>query len=50
MPGSEVHRQHYDAWLADPVTDAEWTAARLANAIFDAHRDDTGIRLPIPHR
>ena len=24
----------------DPVTDAEWTEARLANAIFDAHRDD----------
>jgi transposase InsO family protein len=36
----KLHRQHYYAWLTDPVTDAEWTEARLANAIFDAHRDD----------
>jgi putative transposase len=36
----KLHRQHYYAWLADPVTDAEWVAAHRANAIFDAHRDD----------
>ncbi len=36
----KLHRQHYYAWLADPVTDAEWIAAHRANAIFDAHRDD----------
>jgi putative transposase len=36
----KLHRQHYYAWLADPVTDAEWLAAHRANAIFDAHRDD----------
>ena len=36
----KLHRQHYYSWLADPVTDAEWAEAHLANAIFDAHRDD----------
>ena len=36
----KLHRQHYYAWLADPITDAEWVAAHRANAIFDAHRDD----------
>ena len=36
----KLHRQHYYAWLVDPVTDAEWTLAHRANAIFDAHRDD----------
>jgi putative transposase len=36
----KLHRQHYYAWLADPVTDAEWIEAHRANAIFDAHRDD----------
>ena len=36
----KLHRQHYYAWLACPVTDAEWTQAHRANAIFDAHRDD----------
>ena len=35
-----LHRQHYYAWLADPVTDAEWVQAHRADAIFDAHRDD----------
>ena len=35
----KLHRQHYYAWLADPVTGAEWTLAHRANAIFDAHRD-----------
>ena len=36
----KLHRQHYYAWLTDPVTEAEWAEAHLANAIFDAHRDD----------
>ena len=33
-------RQNYYRWLACPVTDAELAEAWLANAIFDAHRDD----------
>lgn len=33
-------RQHYYRWLAEPVTDRELAEAHLANAIFDAHRDD----------
>ena len=33
-------RQQYYRWLACPVTDAELDEAWLANAIFDAHRDD----------
>ncbi|RLV47059.1 IS3 family transposase, partial [Nocardioides mangrovicus] len=36
----KLHRQHYHAWLACPVTTAELEEAHLANAIFDAHRDD----------
>ena len=36
----KIARQPYYRWLAAPVTDAEWTAAHRANAIFDAHRDD----------
>ena len=35
-----LSRQPYYRWLAEPVTDAEWEQAHLANAIFDAHRDD----------
>ncbi len=35
-----IARQPYYRWLADPVTDAEVTAAYRANALFDAHRDD----------
>ena len=27
-------------WLDNTVTDAEWDEAHLANAVFDAHRDD----------
>ncbi|WP_461158121.1 IS3 family transposase, partial [Saccharopolyspora tripterygii] len=43
----KLHRQHYYAWLAQPVTDAEYAEAYLANAIFDAHREDPefGYRL-----
>lgn len=33
-------RQQDDRWLAEPMTDAELDEAYLANAIFDAHRDD----------
>lgn len=43
----KLHRQHYYAWLAQPVTDAELTEAYVTNAIFDAHREDPefGYRL-----
>lgn len=33
-------RQPYYRWLSEPVSDAEWNEAHLANAVFDAHRDD----------
>ena len=33
-------RQQYYRWLATPVTDGQLDEAWLANAIFDAHRDD----------
>ena len=36
----KIARQPYYRWLAEPVTDAELDEAHLANAIFDAHRDD----------
>jgi len=36
----KIARQPYYRWLANPVTDAEWVEAHLANALFDAHRDD----------
>ena len=36
----KIARQPYYRWLADPVTDTEWNDAHLANAVFDAHRDD----------
>lgn len=35
-----IARQPFYRWLRQPVTDAEWDRAHLANAIFDAHRDD----------
>ena len=40
-------RAPYYRWLAAPVTDAEWTTAHRANALFDAHVDDPefGYRL-----
>lgn len=43
----KLHRQHYYAWLACPVTDSELEEAYLANAIFEAHREDPefGYRL-----
>jgi len=36
----KIARQPYCRWLASPVTDAELDDAHLANAVFDAHRDD----------
>jgi len=36
----KIARQPYYRWLAAPVTDREWNDAHLANALFDAHRDD----------
>ncbi len=36
----EIARQPYYRWLACSVTDVEWDKAHLANAVFDAHRDD----------
>jgi hypothetical protein len=36
----KIARQPYYRWLAAPVTDVEWRDAHLANAVFDAHRDD----------
>jgi putative transposase len=36
----KIARQPYYRWLERPVTDAEWREAHLANALFDAHRDD----------
>ena len=40
-------RSPYYRWLTQPITDSELTEAYLANAIFDAHRDDPefGYRL-----
>jgi putative transposase len=35
-----IARQPYYRWLREPVTAAQWERAQLANAIFDAHRDD----------
>jgi putative transposase len=36
----KIARQPYYRWLANPISAAEWTEAHLANALFDAHRDD----------
>lgn len=36
----KIARQPYYRWLACPVTGDELEEAHLANAIFDAHRDD----------
>ena len=36
----KIARQPYYRWLAEPVTDAQWTRAHRADALFDAHRDD----------
>ena len=36
----DIARQPYYRWLASAVTEAELGEAQLANAVFDAHRDD----------
>jgi putative transposase len=36
----KIARQPYYRWLEQPIADAEWAEAYLANALFDAHRDD----------
>ena len=36
----KIARQPYYRWLANPVTDAELTAAYRPIALFDAHRDE----------
>jgi transposase InsO family protein len=36
----KLHRVHCCRWLACPVGDRELTSAWMANAVFDAHRDD----------
>ena len=43
----KLARQPYYRWLASPVTDAELGEAYLADALFEAHRDDPefGYRL-----
>ncbi len=43
----KLARQPYYRWLAHPITERELDQAYLANAIFDAHRDDPefGYRL-----
>ena len=43
----KLARQPYYRWLASPVGDRELAEAYLANALFDAHRDDPefGYRL-----
>ena len=46
----KIARQPYYRWLNRPVTDRELGQAYLANAVFDAHRDDPGVRLPAAGR
>ena len=36
----KIARQPYYRWIGDPVTPTELEEAYLANALFDAHRDD----------
>jgi transposase InsO family protein len=36
----KIARQHYYRWLARPISDRDLDAAWVANAVFDAHRDD----------
>ncbi len=46
----KLARQPYYRWLATPVTALELRQAHLANALFDAHRDDRRVRAPAPGR
>lgn len=36
----KIARQPYYRWLADPVTDRDWTQAHLVDALIDAHAED----------
>ena len=40
----KLSRQAYYRWLANPTTTTELEQAYLANALFDAHRDDPEFR------
>ena len=42
----KLARAPYYRWLADPITVLELRQAYLANALFDAHRDDRRVRAP----
>ena len=46
----KLSRAPYYRWLAAPVTALELRQAYLANALFDAHRDDRRVRAPPPGR
>ena len=35
-----LSRQPYYRWLNQPITEVQLDKAHLANAVFDAHRDD----------
>ena len=43
----KIARQPYYRWRRQPVTSTEYRQAHVANAVFDAHRDDPefGYRL-----
>ncbi|GAB2752616.1 hypothetical protein GCM10027174_29710 [Salinifilum aidingensis] len=43
----KIARQPYHRWRRQPVTSTEHRQAQVANAVFDAHRDDPefGYRL-----
>jgi putative transposase len=40
-------RAAFYRWLAEPVTDSEVREAQVANAVFDAHRDDRRVRASV---
>lgn len=49
-PVLKLARQPYYRWLARPIGQRELDQAYLANAVFDAHRDDPQYRLPATGR
>ena len=46
----KLARQPYYRWLTAPVGRRELDRAYLADAVFDAHADDPGVRLPAARR
>lgn len=46
----KIARQPYYRWLRAPVSDRLPDQAHLANAVFDAHRDDPEFGLSVPRR